>query len=337
MSKDSRRRLLRLFFIFQVLLPVVYAPVSADAARAAVVLRVTVPANVELGDEAFVLSEIAEIDGPDAAAKVAGGLLISVRNGSVTRQQVIDALKTSGLDGVKIELKMPETVTVNKPSNSNSKPNPNPSSKPEISPGGATVTRRASLPDNPDLSALVKELAVWSGGVEVKVKGDVPKGRLVAPASIVPGSPSATLTFRDDAGRERSVSARMIWTESALVMTRSVKRGEILSASDVTVRQLRVNKAGAYISRPEDVVGRALRRNLSQGEAIQKDLLITSAAVTKGKSVTIVAQNGGLVVRTKGEALESGAVGEVIRVRNVSSKTIIRATVTAADTVEVKM
>ncbi|GHS88845.1 hypothetical protein AGMMS49957_11050 [Synergistales bacterium] len=330
MSKNTRRRLLRLFFIFQVLLLSSGGAVIADAAA---VLRVTVPAVVELDDEAFALSEVADIDGERNAVKVAGALLLSVRNGAVTRQQVIDALKTSGLEGVKIELKMPETVRVNTSSELKS----NPSSAPEISSGGAAITRRASSAEKQDLSALVKELAAWSGEVEVQVKGDVPNGRLVAPASIVPGSPSVTLTFRDDGGRERSISARMIWTESALVMTRSVKRGEILRASDVMVRQLRVNKAGVYISRPEDIVGRALRKNISQGEAIQKDLLLTSNAVTRGKSVTIVARNGSLVVRAKGEALENGAVGETINVRNVASKTIIRATVTAADTVEVKM
>lgn len=314
MSKDKRRRPFRLFFVFQLLLLI--SGVAA-ALAAASVLRVTIPAIVELSDEAFALSEVAELDGERGAVRTTGALLLSVKNGSITRQQVIDALKTSGLEGVKIELKMPATVMVNISSNSNSNSDSNSNSNsnsnsdsdsdlksnasarsnsnsaPEKSLGGATITRRGDNANNKqDLSALVKELAAWSGEVEVQVKNDIPKGRLVAPASIVPGSPSVTLTFRDETGRERSVSARMIWTEPALVMTRSVKRGETLRASDVTVRYLRVNKAGAYVSRPEDIVGRALRKNLSQGEAIQKDLLITTAAVTKGRGVTIVARDG---------------------------------------------
>ncbi|GHS92869.1 hypothetical protein AGMMS50276_01790 [Synergistales bacterium] len=329
MFGDKRRRLLRLFFIFQILLFILIAPSVSRAS----VLRVTIPAIVELGDEAFTLSEIAEIDGDQRVVDAVGALLLSVKNNSVTRQQVIDALKTSGLDGVKIELKMPATVRVN-PLNSD-KP-PSSLSSPQKSQGAATITRQSAKTDNKNLSSLVKELAAWDGDVEVQIKGDVPNGRLVAPASIVPGSPSATLTFRDQEGRERSISTRMIWTQSALVLTRSVKRGEALRPTDVTVRQLRVNKAGAYLSRPEDVVGRALRRNLSQGEAIQKDLLITSVAVTKGKTVTIVARDGNLVVRAKGEALDNGSVGDAVRVRNITSKTIINATVIATDTVEVK-
>jgi len=59
--------------------------------------------------------------------------------------------------------------------------------------------------------------------------------------------------------------------------------------------------------------------------------------IEKGKSVNIVVRSGALVVSTKGEAMESGALGDLIKVRNTGSKTVISAVVVGNDTVEVKM
>jgi flagella basal body P-ring formation protein FlgA len=62
-----------------------------------------------------------------------------------------------------------------------------------------------------------------------------------------------------------------------------------------------------------------------------------SAAIRKGDSVVIRAVAGSLVVRMKGLALQEGAVGKQIQVRNVQSRRIIRAIVTGPGQVEVPM
>jgi flagella basal body P-ring formation protein FlgA len=129
---------------------------------------------------------------------------------------------------------------------------------------------------------------------------------------------------------------RLVWNQDALVLTRSVKRGETLQESDFVVRSIRVSRPGAYASRPSELVGRSLRRNLSQGEAVPLGSVTDVPAIERGKSVTIIAQNAGLTVKTKGEALENGALGETIKVRNIASKTVLTAVVVAGDTVEVK-
>ena len=130
---------------------------------------------------------------------------------------------------------------------------------------------------------------------------------------------------------------RLTWTQPALVLTRSVKKGETLKESDVTVRQIRVNKPGVYASSFSEIAGRSLKKNLSQGEPVALNLIVGTPIIERGKSVVIVVRDRGLIIRTKGEALESGALGDTVKVRNSSSKAILTAVVVASDTVEVKM
>ncbi|MCL2010167.1 MAG: flagellar basal body P-ring formation chaperone FlgA [Synergistaceae bacterium] len=307
------RRLLRLFFVSAFIL---LFPCFAAAANRT--LQISIPDVVRSETDACALWEIADISGPQALVRQAGELLLMIENGVITREQVVDALQVSGLDGVRFELKMPRTVRVEKGAPENG--------------GLLQDTGRQG-----DLPALIKSLASWDGEVEVRYQGGMPEGRLVAPASIVPGTAAATLRFRNDSGAERSLAVRLTWTQPVLVLTRSLRRGEIPKETDVTVRQIRVSRPGVYASKFSDVAGRAVRKNLSQGEALALNLLADVPIIERGKNVTIVVRSGGMVIRTRGEAMENGGLGDEIRVRNVASKTVITAVVVANDTVEVKM
>ena len=279
------------------------------------------PDVVRVETDACALGEVADISGPQALAEQAGRLLLVIENGIITREQVIAALKVSGLENIRVEVQMPETVRVERSSAL-----------------ASTQAREEEREDRTeDLAALVKSLAAWDGEVEVRHTGGIPAGRLVSPASIVPGTASATLRFRDAAGTERSLAVRLTWTQPALVLTRSLRRGDVINDADVMIRQIRVNRPGVFASRASEVVGRSITRNLSQGEPLPLNLVINTPIIERGNSVTILVRSGGFVVRARGEAMENGAIGDTIRVRNVSSRTIVTAVVVTDDTVEVKM
>jgi flagella basal body P-ring formation protein FlgA len=285
-------------------------------------LRVTVPGIVEVEGEACSLAEIAELDGQPDLTERAGALLLSVHNGVISREQVLDALRVSGLTDVRVELRMPASVKVEPP-------------LAVVVTGGEDGGGDRKAKEV--LAARIKALAAWDGEVEVNFQGSVPPGQLVSPASVVPGTAAATLRFRDSPGRERSLAVRLVWTQPVLVLTRSVRKGETLKESDFAVRPLRVGRAGVYASRPAEAAGRSLRKNLSQGEAVALNLLVDVPIIKKGKVVTIVARNAGVTVRARGEALEDGAVGDIIDVRNLSGRAVVKAVVVAEDTVEVKI
>ena len=317
MNECTGRRLLRLFFVFSFVLSYPYFAAAAET------LRISIPDVVRLENDACALFEIADINGPAAQTKRAGELLLTVGNGVITREQVVDALKVSGLSSVRVELKMARAVRVEKVD--------------KIGKDTPELDRPLQGNGPPDLAGLIKSLAAWDGDVEVQFQGGTPEGRLVSPASIVPGTAAATLKFRSASGMERSLAVRLIWTQPVLVLTRSLKKGEIPKETDVTVRQIRVNKPGVYASKYSDVAGRSARKNLSQGEALALNLLTDAPIIERGKSVTIVVSDGGLTVKAKGEAMESGSLGDVIKVRNTASKAVLSAVVTASDTVEVKI
>ncbi|MDR2137131.1 MAG: flagellar basal body P-ring formation chaperone FlgA, partial [Synergistaceae bacterium] len=286
--------------------------VSEVAIEAAieVSIEVSIPPVVQLPEQACVLSDIAVFGGPPELTERIGRLLLSVENGVISREQVVNALKVSGLEGVRVVLKMPRVVAVEPPEGS---------SDGNMQAGNAQAKNAQASPTErgrEDLQELVKSLAAWTGDVQVQYRGAVPEGRLVSPASLVPGTSLATLRFQDAAGRERSLAVRLVWTQPALVLARSVKKGEVLKESDFVVRQIRVSRAGVYASRASEVAGRALKKNIAQGETIPLNSVADVPIINRGKIVTIVAQNAGLRVEARGEALEDGALGDSIRVRN---------------------
>lgn len=284
-------------------------------------VRIDIPPSVQADGSAFTLGDIARLSGPDRVRDVLSTLILSVEEGGVvTREQVIRAVEASGLEGVRLEVRMPDRVRV-EAAGSDGAP-------------GAENGGRFS-PDE-SLASVIKSLAAWDGDVEVSHAGPVPEGRLVSPASLVPGSAAATLRFRDGAGRERSLAVRLAWTQNVLVMARSVPRGQPLVAEDFVMRPMRIAKPGVYAVQLSQAVGRTSRRPLLQGKPVPLEFLSEPPAVERGKTVRIVVRRGGLVATVKGVLLDDGAAGAVVRVRRVDDKKVVlRARVLDSETVEV--
>ena len=311
-----RRRLLRPFFIVCLLLPLA----AAGALHAAQKARIEIPPVVRVGGAAFALGDIAAISGPEAVREALASLILSGEDGFVGREQVVRALEASELGGVRIELKMPETVRVERYA-------------PDEAPGDGDAGETG--PDE-TLSSMIKSLAAWGGEVEVSCAGAIPPGRLVSPASLVPGTPAATLRFRDGAGRERSLAVRLIWTQKVLFMARSVPKEQPLKAGDLVARGMRIAKPGVYATQLSEVVGRVSRKPLPQGKPVPLEFLSELAVVKKGKAVRVVVRRGELTVTAKGVLLDDGAPGDVVRVRRADDKKIVlEARVLDGDTVEV--
>ena len=313
-----RRRGLRPFFMALACAALLSTSVALSAERP---VRIDIPPSVQADGSAFTLGDIARLSGPDRVRDVLSTLILSVEEGGVvTREQVIRAVEASGLEGVRLEVRMPDRVRV-EAAGSDGAP-------------GAENGGRFS-PDE-SLASVIKSLAAWDGDVEVSHAGPVPEGRLVSPASLVPGSAAATLRFRDGAGRERSLAVRLAWTQNVLVMARSVPRGQPLVAEDFVTRPMRIAKPGVYAAQLSQAVGRTSRKPLPQGKPVPLEFLSELPTAEKGKTVRIVVRRGGLVATAKGVLLDDGAVGAVVRVRRADDKkVVIRARVLDSETVEV--
>jgi len=304
------RRLIPLLFFISVLLLSERAALSAES-----VLSIKIPDNVRTAMNSFNLSEIAEIEGPKEASRISGMLRFSVPASKVLlREDVINALQKSGIAGVRIELRMPSEVSI------------------EVvgSVGGVSAEMGHSL------SQAIKKLSNWQYDVEADPQGQIPPGVLTGPASIIPGSASATLKFRDDRGRERSVSVRLTWYQPALILKRSMKRGEIIRAEDIGERSVKIVAQNIYASSPSQAIGKSFRKAQQQGEMVLLSLLEDMPIIQKGKIITLFINSGGIIIETRGEALEDGSIGDTIKVRNLSSKKIVSGIVRTSERVEVK-
>lgn len=329
-SLSTRRSSLRLFFVGIICL--IFHAATLEAAQTA---RIDIPAVVYLTDDAFHLGDVARIDAPARARDLLASLILSTSGGWIEREDVLRAIEGSGLSDLRVELRMPARVRVETPGfeGNGTDPDELPSSPPPSPP-----SRPSSRADAPSatLSSMVRSLASWDGGVEVTASGPVPPGRLVEPASIVPGSAAATLRFRDDAGRTRSLSVRMTWTQDVLVAARTIGRGVPLAREDLMVRSMKILRPGVWATSEAQAVGHVSRKPIKQGEPIPLELLSGPMRLKKGRRVTIMARYGGLTATADGVLIEDGEPGDTVRVRRADDKkTVLMASIIDEDTVEV--
>jgi flagellar basal body P-ring formation protein FlgA len=120
------------------------------------------------------------------------------------------------------------------------------------------------------------------------------------------------------------------------VLKNRMQAPDIISENDIDwesepVSRLRKNT----VTESRDLIGKSPKHMISPGRPIRADEIAGPALVHKGAQVTLFYKSRNLEIRTFGEALESGARGDVIRVRNTASKFIIQGTVDSANRVVV--
>ncbi|MBV6319696.1 flagellar basal body P-ring formation chaperone FlgA [Duganella sp. HSC-15S17] len=117
------------------------------------------------------------------------------------------------------------------------------------------------------------------------------------------------------------------------VLAIDVPSGKVLTDDDVLLERHDISGLADSVSDPQEVVGLSARRTLRSGEVLRMALLAAPILVKRNDAVRIVARREQIEVSMAGEALDSGARGTLVRVRNANG-TVIRARVTGAATVE---
>jgi flagellar basal body P-ring formation protein FlgA len=85
----------------------------------------------------------------------------------------------------------------------------------------------------------------------------------------------------------------------------------------------------AVIEAPLAVVGKTARRTLLPGEAIPVNAVDDAKLVTRGVPTQVIFRESGLTITTMGTPLQSGSLGEQIRVRNTDTGRVILGVVQA--------
>lgn len=125
--------------------------------------------------------------------------------------------------------------------------------------------------------------------------------------------------------------------ETVAVVNRTIYPGETVEAGaidEVIVRgPVRTREAVALSA--FEIEGKVARRTLLPNRYIPLSSLRDAFVVERGKQARLVFQYGALSISTDGVALESGAAGDLIRIRNVDSGAIVSGAVMADGTVRI--
>jgi flagella basal body P-ring formation protein FlgA len=121
------------------------------------------------------------------------------------------------------------------------------------------------------------------------------------------------------------------------VPTVTIYPGDVIRDSMIDERPIQYDAApeGAVVSSKNMLIGRVAKRTLLPGKPIAPIAVDSPRLVLIGSQVKIVFEEEGLVIVAYGAALQAGAVGDMIRVRNQESGLIVTGRVQADGSIRV--
>ena len=117
----------------------------------------------------------------------------------------------------------------------------------------------------------------------------------------------------------------------------TIRQGEVIKEEMITERAFAPNLLGValFVEARPTLVGRMARRTLLPGQPIPTNAVEDPWAVARGAVVKVIVEDSGLSIVTYGSAMQSGATGALIPVRNVDTGVIIRGVVQPDGTIKV--
>lgn len=121
-----------------------------------------------------------------------------------------------------------------------------------------------------------------------------------------------------------------------VVAKTSIPKSTLIRKHHLELKEQQINLTRYANYNAIDLVqGMRAKRNIRQGAVISPSNLEAPMLVARGDQVIISAESEVIAIQMKGEALNSGALGEQISVKNLSSDRVIRARVTERGKVSV--
>lgn len=217
---------------------------------------------------------------------------------------------------------------------------------PALAPGA--VIRGADIADA--VRAYVDKQTFWpEGAVRMEFRGAIPDVNLGTEAVTWQvqsrrnedfiGNTAFSVSFYEDGVflGKRIVRACLEILMDVVVSARSLDRNDVIDQGDIRVVERWFSRSPRnIISDPGEVVGKKLRRSVKPNTEITGNIVEDIPVVEKGKPVKIVVESGLLGMTTFGISEQDGMRGELIRVKNITSKKMIYARVMGNSLVKVE-
>jgi flagella basal body P-ring formation protein FlgA len=168
---------------------------------------------------------------------------------------------------------------------------------------------------------------------------EVPLEAFWSPGSRQRGATSVGVACEGEKPWKIYVRVNIKLMREVVVTARPLVRGDILQPDDVRMLRKDVSRInnGAYLEDASSLIGYELRQSVAANSLLYARMLQAPKLIRRGDKVTVLAVVGGLEVRVLGEALSDGGKGQMIRVRNLSSKRIVQGEVVSKGMVRIAM
>ena len=149
------------------------------------------------------------------------------------------------------------------------------------------------------------------------------------------GTASIHVEYRDQTFLRRNVRFEWEWKRPVWVAQRALPGGRIPSDGFSLETRDVLNLSGEAFPPDSPLTNLALLRSVTKGDALLFSNVRAPIAVTSGSAVTASIHSGSLLVSVRGIALESGSLGQTIRVQNPDSRKELFGRITGENMVEV--
>jgi flagella basal body P-ring formation protein FlgA len=116
------------------------------------------------------------------------------------------------------------------------------------------------------------------------------------------------------------------YAEAILIpaLSRTYFKGETIDEEDITVTKVLAHTVNPIICRDkESLVGKYVKRTIVAGRAVNSTSLRSEIVIKTGQQVVIKYVNRNLLIKTEGKALESGGIGDAIKVKTLENEKIL--------------
>jgi flagella basal body P-ring formation protein FlgA len=186
---------------------------------------------------------------------------------------------------------------------------------------------KANMPWNPgetriSVTSVGDRILVPDGDIQVKVE-TLSTTKFLGTTAV-----KAQILVDGEVAKTFHVRVRVDVAKEVVVAAETIQRHEIISEGDLSLEVYDLCNVPSDVAfDPLLVVGMRAKHTIQAGRPVAFSSIQCPPVIARGDLVTLEAMAGGVIVAIPGEALEAGAVGDLIRVKNTSSGAIVRARV----------
>jgi flagella basal body P-ring formation protein FlgA len=280
------------------------------AALAVPAAVITFRSAAEVSGKTIRLSDVALVESADAhlAARLesieVGSAPLCGHSRTVSAEYARIRVRQIGVDPSRIEFRGENLITVNRPDQR--------LAGSEIVKVAQAAAESANPGTSVEIDFVPRDIRLPVGALVLKpqpVKLVGESGGSVTIQVLVAGLEEATVPL----------SFRLHRRAPVVVAARDLPAGAVLSADDVHVEERPAQPGRLALSDPAEAVGQQAALPIRAGAILSAAQLKPAILIKRGARIRLVCKGPSFVATAAGEALQDGAAGQAIRVRNLSS------------------